>query len=300
MTWLIVSLVLIIVILLIFIFSYKKDIRYITKQIMRSKGQFTNIKMYTLYNDIEKLTSCINELYEINNNSNLRLEKSDEQLKNNIANISHDLRTPLTSIMGYIQLIKDENTTQEERQKYLEIIERRADSLHDLITSFYELSIIDCRENKFELKALNLSSILCSNIASFYNDFINKNIEPIIDIDNNTPYIIADENVVNRVFSNLINNMLKHGEDKVIITLRKEKDGILTEFANAAPSLKQEDMEHIFDRFYTADSTRGGNNTGLGLYIVKTLVEQSGNKVQALLSDKMLYIRIKWSSGYKE
>lgn len=94
--------------------------------------------------------------------------------------------------------------------------------------------------------------------------------------------------------------MLKHGESKVIITLRKEENGILTEFANAAPSLRQEDVEHIFDRFYTADSTRGGNNTGLGLYIVKTLVEQSGNKIQAFLSDKMLYIRIKWSSGYKE
>lgn len=300
MTWLNLFFIIIIVILLIFIIGYKRDIRYITKQIMRSKGQFTNIKMYTLYNDIEKLTSCINELYEINNNSNLKMEKNDEELKNNIANISHDLRTPLTSIMGYIQLIKDENTTPEERQKYLEIIERRADSLHDSITSFYELSIIDCKENKLELKALNLSSILCSNIASFYNDFINKNIEPIIDIDNNTPYIIADENAVNRVFSNLINNMLKHGEDKVIITLRKEKDGILTEFANAAPGLKQEDVEHIFDRFYTADPTRGGNNTGLGLYIVKTLVEKSGNKIQALLSDKMLHIRIKWSSGYKE
>lgn len=290
----IVILSIIIIILLVFIIDYKRDIKYISKQIISSEGQFRNIRMHTLNKEIEDLVLRINELYKTNHNINLKIRKSDEDLRRSIANMSHDLRTPLTSIMGYMQLIEDENIPAEEKKKYLEIIERRTQNLNSLITSFYELSRIESDEYKFKLKAINLNKILCENIALFYNDFVNKNIEPVINIEENVPYIVADENSVMRIFSNLIENMLKHGDKNVIIILKKSGSYIITEFANNSSKLRQEDVAHIFDRFFTADGSRSDSNTGLGLSITKAFVEQMGYKIDAALEGGMLKIKIVW------
>ncbi len=296
MIWLIIILSIIIIVLLTFIFRYKRDIKYISKQIINSKGKYCNIRMNTLNKDIEKLVLSINDLYEENQKTNIKIKKHEEKLKSSIANISHDLRTPLTSIMGYIQLIKDTNLSEEEKVKYIKIVERRTESLQSLITSFYELSRIESDEYKFDLKAVNLGNMLCETIALFYNDFVNNNIEPNINIEENISSIIADEKAVMRIFSNLINNMLKHGEKNVSISLKKENNYIVTEFSNNAPNLKIEDVEHIFDRFFTADLTRSDKNTGLGLSITKALVEQLGYKIEAILFDGILSIKIIWSN----
>lgn len=297
MIWIIALMSIIIIILLTVIITYKKDIKYISKQIVQSEGKFRNVRMHTLNKEIEDLVLHINELYKINHNINVQIRKSEEDLRRSITNMSHDLRTPLTSIMGYMQLIEDENIPTEEKKKYIEIVNRRTKNLNSLITSFYELSRIECDEYKFKLKAINLDKILCENIALFYNDFVNRNIEPVINIEENVPYIISDESAVMRVFSNLLGNILKHADKNVSITLKKIDNTIVTEFTNNAPYLKPEDVEHIFDRFFTADGARSDNNTGLGLCIAKAFVEQLGNKIYAMLEGDMLIIRIEWKMG---
>ena len=208
--------------------------------------------------------------------------------------MSHDLRTPLTSIMGYLQLVKSAKSSDEDTEKYLNIIENRTKALQALITSFYEISRIEGNEYKFEYKKLSLSDLLCENIALFYNDFINAEIEPIIEIDEKTTEIITDQNAVNRIFSNLINNMLKHGKKFVKITLKEKDNVIVTEFINEAKNLTQSDIERLFDRFYTADKSRSDKNTGLGLCITKTLVNRLGNDIKAELKDGNLIISIAW------
>jgi signal transduction histidine kinase len=294
MVWLIIILIIIIVVLLTFIFRYKYDIKYISKQIVNSKGEYCNIRMNTLNKDIEKLVLSINDLYEINQEINMKIKQNEEKLRLSIANMSHDLRTPLTSIMGYVQLIKDKNLSAEEKVKYINIVERRTESLQSLITSFYELSRIEADEYKFDLKSIDLGNILCETIALFYNDFVDSNIEPNINIEEKISPIICDEKAVIRIFSNLINNMLKHGEKNINISLKKENSHVVTEFTNNAPNLKKEDVEHIFDRFFTADVTRSDKNTGLGLSITKALVEQLGYKIEAILVDRILNIKIIW------
>lgn len=296
MVWLVIILIIIIVVLLTFIFRYKYDIKYISKQIVNSNGEYSNIRMNTLNKDIEKLVLNINDLYEMNQKINIKIKHDEEKLRLSIANISHDLRTPLTSIMGYIQLIKDSNLSEAEKIKYINIVEKRTESLQSLISSFYELSRVESDEYKFDLKSLNLGNILCETIALFYNDFVDNDIEPNINIEDNISTIIADEKAVMRIFSNLINNILKHGEKNVTISLRKENNYMVTEFVNNAPNLKIEDVEHIFDRFFTADLTRSDKNTGLGLSITKALVEQLGYKIEAVLINGMLKIKIIWSN----
>lgn len=294
MMLIIIILIIIIAVLLAYIFRYKKDINYISRQIVRSKGGYCNIRMNTLNKDIENLVLNINDIYEMNQKINMKIKRNEEELRLSIANMSHDLRTPLTSIMGYVQLIKDGNLSEGLKIKYINIVERRTESLQSLIVSFYELSRIESDEYKFDLKTVNIGNVLCETIALFYNDFACKGIEPNINIVEKISPIICDEKAVMRIFSNLISNMLKHGEKNIKISLKKENSYIITQFTNNAPNLKIEDVAHIFDRFFTADVARSDKNTGLGLSITKALVEKLGYKIEAILVDGRLNIKITW------
>lgn len=283
----------IIIALLTFVIGFKKDIKSISNQIENSKGEYRNIYINTLDKDMEELAQKINILYDKNQEINAKAKHAEEELRQSIANMSHDLRTPLTSIMGYLQLIEEGNLSKEEKE-YLEIVRKRTKVLQNLITSFYELSKIQEKEYSFKLQSLNLGNILCENLASFYMEFENKNIEPIIEIEDNLPKIISDENAVIRIFSNLINNMLKHGENYIKISLKQKENTIVSEFINSAPNLTEEDIPKLFNRFYIADKSRNSNNTGLGLSITKAFVEELGNEIKAELKEGKLKIEIKW------
>jgi signal transduction histidine kinase len=251
--------------------------------------------MNTLDKDIEDLVISINELFENNQKKYVKIEHREEELRRSIANLSHDLRTPLTSIMGYIQLIKADKLTKEDREKYVYIVHKRTETLQSLISSFYELSRIESSEYKFNLKAVNLSNLLYETVALYYDDFVKNNIEPEIKVDKNVHQIITDEKAVMRIFSNLVSNVIKHGERKVIIELRQENGYIVTEFKNNVQGLKEEDVVHLFDRFFTVDLARSDKNTGLGLSITKALVEQLGHEIEAILDNEILTIKVKWS-----
>ena len=289
-----IFLISIIIILLIYIVRYKKNIEYISGQIKKSKGDYTSIRTKILDKDAENLVVAINYLYEENQKKYLQVKTRDEELRMSISNIAHDLRTPLTSIMGYIQLIENNKLTEEDRKKYINIVKRRTETLQSLITSFYELARVEASEYKFDLKAINLSNLLCETIALYYDEFVKNNIEPEIKVNENTSLVIADEKAVMRIFSNLINNIIKHGDRNVIIELREDGEFLVTEFKNYAPKLTKENVSHIFDRFFTADKARSDKNTGLGLSITKSFVEQLGHEIQANLANGMLNIKIIW------
>ena len=220
--------------------------------------------------------------------------KNEEELRASIANMSHDLRTPLTSIMGYLQMARLEEVSEGEKNEYRDIVENRTKSLQQLISSFYDLSRIEGNEYNFNYKKVNLKNILCENIAAFYNDFINNNINPIIEVDETIRDIISDEGAITRIFTNLIGNIIKHGESYVKITLKQKDDVIITEFINKTTDLTEENVDKLFKRFYTVDKSRSDRNTGLGLYITKVLVEKLGYSINATLKNEELIIQILW------
>ncbi|HSH51529.1 MAG TPA: HAMP domain-containing sensor histidine kinase [Bacteroidales bacterium] len=273
-----------------------KEIKNIASQLNEINKTKTNSKILMMFSNrnLRNLAIEINKTLEEKQKSEIQHNNMELELRRAIANMSHDLRTPLTSILGYIQLMDDDNLTYNERREYLDIVRRRAESLQTLISSFYDLSRLEAGEYKFDLKSIKLSNIIYDSIALYYMDFIARNMEPVIDIEENTLLIIADENAVRRIFSNLIENALKYGNKFVSISLEEYKDYIITTFTNDAPNLKEENINHIFDRFFTADTTRSDKSTGLGLAITRELVEQMGHDISASITDGKINIAIKW------
>lgn len=290
----VICLIAIIIFLITIIIGYKREFRRINKQITENVDEYANIKTKFVDKDIENLVASINLIFDSRQKIVAEKNKNEEKIREGISNMSHDLRTPLTSIMGYLQMIKSEKSSEADKKEYMDIVEKRTRSLQQLISSFYDLSRMEGNEYNFNYKKVNLSSILCENIAVFYNDFRNNNIEPIIEIDENIKDIISDDGAINRIFSNLITNMIKHGESFVKITLKQENDMIITEFTNKATGLTAENVDKLFDRFYTVDNSRSDRNTGLGLYITKILVEKLGYNIIAQLDNEILKIKIIW------
>lgn len=277
-------------------FLLSREVEDISNQLEEINKSQTNSKILLSFSNssIVKLAQNINKTLEEKQKIEAEYKRMDKELRQAIANMSHDLRTPLTSIMGYIQLIEDDKTPEDERKQYVDIVKKRGSSLQELIESFYDMSRLEAREYKFNLKPINLYNIICNLFASFYNDFKGKDIEPTIDMAESVPMVIADENGVKRIFSNLIQNMLRYGNKYVLISLKQQKDCITTIFQNDAPGLIQEDVPHLFERFFTADQTRSGKSTGLGLAITRQLVEQMGHDITAELSEGKLSVIIKW------
>lgn len=290
----VIFLIVIIGILSAIILGYKREFRRINKEIINNLEEYINLKTTSIDKDVENLIQSINLIFDSKQKIVAENKKNEEKLRASITNMSHDLRTPLTSIIGYLQMIKSEKQSESDKKEYIEIVERRTKSLQQLINSFYDLSRIEGNEYKFNYKKVNLSNVLCENIAVFYNDFINNNIEAIVEVEENIKEIISDDVAISRIFSNLIGNMIKHGENFVKITLKQENDLIVTEFINKTTEITEENIDKLFDRFYTVDNSRSDKNTGLGLYITKILVERLGYFIDAKIEEENLVIRIVW------
>lgn len=242
----------------------------------------------------EELLQEVNALLEARRTDQAAWREQEKSLRRQISNVSHDLRTPLTSILGYLQLLEDPSLPEEERREYLTIIEHRSKALQSLITSFYELSRLEGGEYPLEQVPVNLHASLSGLLAAFYNDFMDKGFDMTVELEEGLPPVLADEGTVVRVFTNLIRNALDHGQGRMEVRLYREGEQVVSLFRNETAGLTAEDVPHVFDRFFTSDKMRTGRNTGLGLAIVKALAERMGCRVTAELRDGFFALYVFW------
>lgn len=290
------SLTILIVLLIIFILK-TKEINRLTLELkkLNSEGKIEKLRLSLPNKNIENLIVEINTLIDDKRKMENIYKEKDMELREAIANMSHDLRTPLTSIMGYVYLLNDDKLDKEERKEYLKIIEKRSLVLNDLITNFYGLSRIQADQYEIKLEPVNLELVLGEIIAAFYETLDYKFGEPEINIEEGLEPVLGDKQALNRIFTNLIENIIKHGEGEVKISLKKKNKYIVMEFSNKAEELEPKDVNRIFEKFFTKDRMRTGQNTGLGLAIVKLLVEKQGQKIEAKKVGNRLVINIIWS-----
>lgn len=268
----------------------RKDLTQINKD-----GGNRRLHLSSPDGEMEALFEAINRTLDQRQSEEIKHMLAEKELRRQIANISHDLRTPLTSILGYLQLAQDGQLSEEERAHAMEVIGARTRSLQTLISGFYDLSRLDANEYDVELRQIDLGGVLCAQLAAFYDDFTLKNLNMHVDVPEHLPLVLADADAAQRIFVNLLQNVLRYAESEVRVTARADA-AVTTVFSNDTNLLAPADVPHVFDRFYTGDQMRSGRNTGLGLAIVKRLAEQMGCEITASLDGNRFSIQILWKS----
>ena len=257
-------LVLLNIILAFSLFSWKRQICEITKQISENR----KLRISLSNKQIEKLAGIINEKKHLEQKTNIQIIQEKEQLKHSIANISHDLRTPLTSIQGYLTLLKD-CEDKEEQEHYFSVIQAKTDYLTELVQIFYDLSLIESDDYILGIEKIDVNRIVTDCLISKYNEL--KELSPTIKIENAPVWITGNAVACKRIIDNLVTNAIRYSNDYIEIVM--DADGIFT-VKNTTSELKNIDVNILFQKFYTVDTSRSNGNTGLGLYIVKELLNK--------------------------
>ena len=220
-----------------------------------------------------------------------RFLAGDRELKNAVTNISHDLRTPLTAICGYLDLLEREDKS-ETVKRYLEIIRNRTELLARLTEELFRYSVILSGEGKAAKEPVAIDGILEESVAAFYTALSKRGILPRIQMPRNKVIRTLDPSALARVFSNLLNNAVKYSDGDLDITL--SETGEIT-FTNTASALDEVQVGRLFDRFYTVETA--GKSTGLGLAIARALIEQLNGTISARYENGRLSICIVLPDG---
>ena len=235
---------------------------------------------------IERVNSVLDDNTRIRND----YENKNESLQKMITNVSHDLRTPLTSALGYIDIILRSNLSDNDKERYLNVIEERLKRLSVLVNSFFEFSMIISNDEKIVVSKVILVNVLERSISNYYEDFSKEDRIIQFNFDKRNIVIDSNELMLSRIFDNLIGNAFKHSTGDLIINVQV-KSQLIIEFIN---DLIYDDLDvnQIFDEFYTVDISRTKGNTGLGLAISKEFVEELGGMIRAEKDNGKLKITI--------
>lgn len=235
---------------------------------------------------MRRLADAVNEQLRRLRAEHHRFCQGDAELKGAVTNLSHDLRTPLTAICGYLDLLEKEEKS-EAAKRYIDIIRNRSQLLVSMTEELFQYSVLLSRENNAPGEPVVLNQVLEESIAAAYTVLTERNITPRIRMPREKVVRMLDASALSRVFSNLLQNAVKYSDGDLEITL--ESTGEIV-FANRAPGLDEIQVGRLFDRFFTVESAR--KSTGLGLAIARSLVEQMGGSISAEYTDDRLHIWI--------
>ena len=283
--------VIVILALIIKIFLMKKDIHAIATDFHEKLKSDTNTLLTLSGNDesIRALAADINKALKELRRQRLRFEQGDAELKNAITSISHDLRTPLTAISGYLDLLEREETSNE-AGRYIGIIANRIEVLKQLANELFKYSVITSPDYNLTMEWVSLNAVLEESVAGYYAALQKKGIVPEISMPTTAVYRTVNRAALSRTFSNLIGNAIKYSNGDLNITLKETGEIV---FSNTAPELSEVQVERLFDRFYTVQTA--GKSTGLGLSISRILTEQMNGRITADFHNGKLSISIQFS-----
>lgn len=272
-----------------------RQIREICRQLSYIEKEDTNriITVQIRGFGIGKMVNHMNDiLLKERNRRKVYMEK-EERIQQVYTNLSHDIRTPLTSMDGYVQLleqVKDE----EKQKKYLGIIRERIESLKEILEELFTFTKLKDPDYELALGVLNINRLLKQTIFSYYDNWQARGIEPQLEIAEEEFQILGNETALKRTFQNIIKNALLHGKSDIFIGLRKERKQVVVLFENSISDDRPIDVEQVFERFYKGDASRTHTSTGLGLSIAKEFVELMQGEISARVEDGRFGIEIRF------
>ncbi len=288
--WMIIAVLLCVVVgLLGKVYLMRKSAREIQEKLLERLSSETNTLIDISGHDpyMKRLAAGINDQLKKLRQERHRFQQGDLELKEAVANISHDLRTPLTAILGYLELLKQEEKS-ETVARYLSIIENRTEALRQLTEELFRYSIVNTVKESERIQ-MDLRRALEESLLSFYGVMRKKNILPQIHITDQPVERFLDPTAVSRIFSNIISNALKYSDGD--LTVQMDGAGRVI-FSNTARGLTSVTAGKLFDRFYTVES--GRNSTGLGLSIARLLTQRLGGSIQADYQENRISITVEF------
>lgn len=249
--------------------------------------------------EAEHLLQQVNRYIEYHQRERIMWQQQERQLQEQIENISHDLRTPLTSILGYLELVDDGSLSGEDREA-LAVVEKKSRYLQGLICDFYDLSRLERTGLRLEQEPVEITRIIRETVLSYYPEFEERHLTVELTLPENAVLIKGKQEALERVLHNMVQNALRYARSCFRVRVYHAQpaggqdsenhgergDRICMEFCNDTEHLTQADIPFLFDRFYTADHARPSGGTGLGLTISKLLAEAMGGAVTARLTEQ--------------
>lgn len=278
------------IVLPIKIYLMKKSAREIAEKLSEKLSADTNtlIDISSGDKDMRALAEKLNVQLKQLREERLRFRHGDAELKEAVTNISHDLRTPLTAVFGYLDLLEREEKSDTVNQ-YLGQIRGRTEAMKQLTEELFRYSIV-ASSKPLNYERLCVNSVLEESLAEFYGAIVQQGITPEIEITESRVERVLDKSALKRIFGNIIGNAIKYSDGDLFVTL--SGDGTAT-FSNTAENLNAVTVGRLFDRFYTVENAR--NSTGLGLSIAKLLAEQMGGSVKAEYVENRVVITLEFA-----
>lgn len=271
---------------------YRRQIKSFCRQLRFIQNNETNkiISLDINNKEITELSDCLNGILKKQHQLELDYKRKDKQIKETIMNISHDIRTPITSLKGYFELLL-EAEDEKEQERYHKIIKARINSLNEILEQLFTYTKLQNDTYQFVFEECNINHILYEAIFSFYEDFKSKMIEPGVEIPEDSCIVWANEAAIKRAIQNIIKNALDHGKDQIVIEMRcNNKVEIIIK--NKFPSGDNIDTDKVFTRFYKADTSRNHQSTGLGLSIAYELIKCMNGTIAAFIDEAFFVIKI--------
>ena len=267
----------------------RRDLSSLTEQLETRLSEDTNNVLYLKSGDrgVRRLTATLTGQLRALREQQLQYINGDRRLKEAVANISHDLRTPLTAISGYLELLEAEPLTPVARRQ-LGIIADRTAHMRQLTEELFRYSLILSDEDSGIQETVSVTELLEESIAGYYAVLCQRGITPEITLPEKRVSCVCSRSALARVFSNLLNNAVKYSDGDLRIAMTE--DGCIT-FANRAAGLTQTQLAQLFERYYTVESAQ--HSTGLGLAIARTVTEQMGGSIAADYHDDTLCITVR-------
>ena len=231
---------------------------------------------------LERFLEEVNEYLAEIQRYRIRYKNQEIRLKEQIEEISHDLRTPLTAILGYLKTMDQTGLSADDREA-MEVVIRKSKTLQALINQFYELSQVSAEDFKVETELLDAVQLVKESCLAHYNGLEQRKLKVTMNLPSEPLWISADKNGLERVFSNLLKNVERYARSEFYVCLKRDDGGIRIIFGNDIEAgMRLEDPEKLFDRFYMGAASRSQGGTGLGLTISRHLVTSMGGRIHAV------------------
>lgn len=288
-------LILIIILQTIFLWNYQRQIKDICRQLSFLEKHDSNMILTSEINwgGIKQFVEALNSLLLKHKKERSDYQKKENKIAETYTSLSHDIRTPLTSLDGYVQLL-EECGNPEEQKRYLRIIHERIDSLKDMLEELFTYTKLKNESYHLEMSQCCLNKILKDTIFSYYDDWKNNSIEPEIEITDTLLQMEGNQQGLRRVIQNLLKNAIDHGQKKIRISLQQREHQAILQVYNHVDNAAEIDVSQVFERFYKQDKARSQASTGLGLSIAKEFVYRMNGEIAATIEEDEFCVTIKF------